>query len=633
MTVVETLKRRKRRFYKSLMIGLCVSVLTSAASYMGHFERLEAKALDFLLWLRGQQKSSEIVLVQIDDQAFRNLGEKQPLPRAYLAGIIELVARSGAKVIGVDIEMKVRTNAREDQALLKAIQNAEENGVSKVVPVYVIRPDKQEEGNVLYTRTPFFIPALTVISGFANAPVDSDGFVRQIPLAVKSSDGKIMPSLALAVLARYAGYDAARLEEALNDREKITLLLPEWNEFQGNLSPHPTPFSFAVDDNWKINFTGAQGSFRAIPSDPVFQLSKQKATLAADNPFRGKIVLIGATFGDSRDFFPTPKGLMSGMEIHANIIHTVLSRSQILPTHRLLALAISLIFAVLISLLLTLLRPSVVTILSFAAIPVLLVPSYVAFAYLGLWVDFVTPLLAICCGAYVGGFLERRHIRRSLGEYVDREVANQIANQEENLGGQKKEVSVFFTDVRNYTTLSEGLLPEKVVGILNELFTMMGKVIARHQGCIVDFIGDAVLAVFGAPKDNPNHAWNAVKTAIEIQNELRGLNERLQKRGIPPIQIGVGVHTGEVLAGIVGSGARKKFGVTGDTVNTGSRVEGLNKEFSTSILITRETLEKVNGQFNVRNVGEVKVKGREKPVEVFEILTDDRRRDAAVEVI
>jgi adenylate cyclase len=159
-----------------------------------------------------------------------------------------------------------------------------------------------------------------------------------------------------------------------------------------------------------------------------------------------------------------------------------------------------------------------------------------------------------------------------------------------------------------------------VVSILNELFAMMGRVIARHQGCIVDFIGDAVLAAFGAHKDNPNHAADAVATALEAQAELDILNLAWQKRGIPRLQIGVGIHSGEVLAGIIGSGERKKFGVTGDTVNTGSRVEGLNKEFSTSILITRETLERLNGKFKVNGRGEVKVKGREKPVEVFEVL-------------
>ena len=627
MAILEILKRRKRRFYKSLVLGFSVCLVTSLISYMGYLEAFEAKALDALLWLRGRVRSPEIVLVQIDDQAFHNLGEKQPLPRAYIAGLIDTLHKGGAKVIGVDIEFKVKTDPRDDEMLLLAIRNASEDGLSKVVPVYIIRPDKEVNDTVLFTHSPFFSPKLSVVSGFANAPIDSDGLARQLPLAVRGSDGKILPSLALAVLARYAGYDAARLEAMMNranraDRpDRVTLPLPEWDKFQGKLLPQPTPLSFEIDEHWKINFAGAQGSFTAIPSDPVFQLSKLKVPLAGDNPFRGKIVLIGASFGDSRDFFPTPRGLMSGVEIHANIIHTILSRSQIQTAQRWVGLSLSLVFALAMSLLLTLFRPMVATVVSLTAIPLLLIPlSYLAFARLGIWVDFVTPLLAIRWGATIADYLEGRHVRRSLGQYVDYEVANQIVDQEETLSGQTRQATVFFTDVRNYTTLCEGRTPETVVAILNELFAMMSKAIKSHQGCIVDFIGDAVLAAFGAHKDDPDHAANAVATALEAQAELDRLNVTWQKRGIPRLQIGVGIHSGEVIAGIVGSGARKKFGVTGDTVNTGSRVEGLNKEFSTSILITRETVERLNGQFKVESHGEVKVKGREKPVEVFEVL-------------
>ena len=621
MSVIDILKRRKRRFYKSLVLALSVSLVTSLASTMGYLETFEAKALDLLLWARGRIKSPEIVLVHIDDQAFRNLEEKQPLPRSYLASLIEVLARSGAKVIAMDIELKVKTNPREDALLIKAIQGASENGLTKVVPVFVIRPEKEDDGRLLYSRSAFFSPDLKPVAGFANAPIDPDGFVRQLPVAVRGADGKVLPSLALAVLARYAGYDNARLEETLNRGENVSLLLPEWDKFAGGLRREPTPLSFQLDDIWKINFAGAQGSFTAIPSDPVAFLAKQDFPVAADNPFRGKIVLIGATFGDSRDFFPTPQGLMSGVEIHANIIHTILSRSQILPAHRLLALLLSLLFALAMSLLLSLFRPITVTILGLIAIPLALIPlSYLAFARLGLWVDFVTPLLAIRLGGLFGDLLERKHIRKSLGQYVDRQVADQIVRQEESLGGQKLKVSVFFTDIRNYTTLCEGSPPEKVVGILNELFEMMTKVISSHHGMINDFIGDAVMAVFGAPKNNPRHAQDAVETALEVQEGLARLNENWQSRGYQPIRIGVGIHTGEVVAGIVGSEGRKKFTFTGDTVNTASRVEGLNKDFSTGILITRETLESVDGKFNVRACGQAKVKGRDRPVEVFEVL-------------
>jgi adenylate cyclase len=313
---------------------------------------------------------------------------------------------------------------------------------------------------------------------------------------------------------------------------------------------------------------------------------------------------------------------LSGLEIHANMIHTILTRSRIAPARQLLAFGLLLLFTLVSSLLITLFSPTLVTILSLAAIPLVLVPlSYLAFAYLGLWVDFVTPLLAIRWGALAAEYLEGRHVRKSLGQYVGMEVAKQIVEQDEQLSGKKQVVTVFFTDVRNFTTMCEGLAPEEVVVRMNELFAMMGKVIERHGGMIFDFIGDAVLAVFGAPKENPNHARAAAQTAIEVLAGLDELNGRWVKNNLPPLRIGSGLHTGEVVAGIVGTGERKKFDVTGDTVNTGSRVEGLNKDFGTAILATRETVARLNGAFSVRNCGEVPVKGREKPVEVFEILT------------
>src|SRR5256885_6543909 len=145
MRILGTLKSRRRRFYRSVVLGVAVSLIVSLLSALGYLQGFEAKALDLLLWARGRVKSPEIVLVQIDDAAFRRLGEKQPLPRDYLAGLTEVLARSGAKVIGVDIELKVRTEPRRDAALKAAIAAASENGVSKVVPVYLIRPEARPD--------------------------------------------------------------------------------------------------------------------------------------------------------------------------------------------------------------------------------------------------------------------------------------------------------------------------------------------------------------------------------------------------------------------------------------------------------------------------------------------------------
>jgi len=621
MNILVTLQRRKRRFYKSLQLGIGVSVLLSLASYLGYLEIVEAKALDFLMLLRGQQRSAEIVLVQIDDDAFEKLGERQPLPRRYIASLIDIVARGGATAIGLDIELKVTTDRVEDDRLLGAIASAAENGNSKVVSVFYVRPLKEDDRGMLFRRSEFFDSRVAGIAGFATAPVDSDGFIRQVPLTLRGSDGKVLPSLALAVAARAAGYDVASLDKALNDGVEIKLSLPEWSRLDGKPRSAPTSLSIRIDEPWRINFAGGQGSFSALPSGPLAQLSAANVPLAADNPFRGKIVLIGASFQESRDFYPTPHGLLSGLEIQANMIHTILTRSRIEPARQLLAFGLLLLFTLVSSLLITLFSLMLVTILSLVAIPVILVPlSYLAFSYLGLWVDFVTPLLAISLGALAAQYFEGRHVRKSLGQYVGMEVAKQIVEHDEQLAGKKQVVTVFFTDVRNFTTMCEGLAPEDVVVRMNALFAMMGKVIERHDGAIFDFIGDAVLAVFGAPRANPQHAQAAAQSAIEILAGLDDLNCRWISDNLEPLRIGIGLHTGEVVTGIVGTGERKKFDVTGDTVNTGSRVEGLNKEFGTAILATRETVADLNGAFNVRRCGEVAVKGREKPVEVFELV-------------
>lgn len=620
MRVIELISRRKRRFYKSFVLGATASAVVAIASYLGYLEFIENKALDLLIFLRGQQRSPEIVLIKIDNEAFEKFGEKQPIPRSYLADLIKVVSDGGARVIGLDIELRVSADPIDDKLLIQTIRDAKENGLSKIVLSYSIRPEKKDSASPYYRRSVLFDERLNVMAGFANAPLDSDGFVRRVPLTLPGRDGHLLPSLGIAVLARYAGYDPMTLAQALKSDSVTTLLLPEWDRLGGKLLPNHTSLALAPHESWRINFTGAGESFFALPSEPVAQLARSNIQIAPDNPFRGKIVLIGATFQESRDFYSTPYGLMSGLEIQANITQTILARAQIRPARWLIACFVLIFFTLLTSLLITVLKPTIVTILSLVAIPIILMPlSYAAFAYLGVWVDFITPLLAMHGGALAAETFENRHVRKSLSQHVGWEVAKQIVEHDEQLAGRKLEVTVLFTDVRNFTTLCESLPPEVVVARMNELFAMMGKIIAAQGGTIIDFIGDAILAVFGAPKENLEHRRDAVKTGIEILAKLDELNAGWKKTGKAPLRIGVGIHTGIVVAGIKGAGERKKYDITGDTVNTGARVEALNKEFGTEILATRDTIRNLDGQFTLRNCGLVSVKGRERPVEVFEV--------------
>jgi adenylate cyclase len=177
-----------------------------------------------------------------------------------------------------------------------------------------------------------------------------------------------------------------------------------------------------------------------------------------------------------------------------------------------------------------------------------------------------------------------------------------------------------FTDLRDFTTLSEAMAADQVARQLNEYFPMMVEAVQQHRGIVNDFIGDAVMAVYGAPMDNPEHALDAVRTARKMQAGLAALNDEWEARGLATLKMGIGIHTGTVFAGNVGSPKRKKYTVVGDAVNVAARVEGLNKELHTTLLITGETYAAVKDRVEVNDCGELKVKGRQHAVRVYEVL-------------
>jgi adenylate cyclase len=393
----------------------------------------------------------------------------------------------------------------------------------------------------------------------------------------------VRSSLALAAVASYSDYDPVKLDEALNREERIYLDLKHWDRKTDRMRPGLTTFAFRVDDQWKIDFSPDQKSVPRprLKSDVVRNFS----SLSENNTFSDKIILIGGTFEESRDFYETPKGPLSGVEIHANAIDTILSRSQIRSVHPVVFFIILVGFAIVTSLALTLLSPGTVGNLTFILIPILFVLCYLTLQFWGLWIDLLTPVVAMGWGATLGELLHERGMTRMLAEFVNQEVANQII-EEEQIPSRQIQATVFFTDVRDFTTISEGWSPTKIVSLMNEFFTMIGGVLRKHNGSIIDFVGDGVFAVFGVLHKDPNHAANAVAAARELQDRMHTLNTRWQSKGLPTLRIGVGIHTGDVVVDVVGSGERKKFSVTGDPVNVGARVEGLNKEFSTSILIT-----------------------------------------------
>jgi adenylate cyclase len=228
--------------------------------------------------------------------------------------------------------------------------------------------------------------------------------------------------------------------------------------------------------------------------------------------------------------------------------------------------------------------------------------------------------LALGFNRMVDGLKERDKLRTTFGKYMTAAVMDHLLGGKVALGGESLRVTVLFSDIRGFTSFSETMDPQNLVGLLNEYFTEMVSIVMDEGGVVDKYIGDAIMAVFGAPVSKPGDAVNAVRAAVRMRRALRDLNERLVSRGLSPLKTGIGIHTGEVVAGNSGSERRMEYTVIGDAVNLASRLESNTKDLGVNILISQDTYEVTKSAVETRAVREIVVKGRNKPVMTYEVL-------------
>jgi adenylate cyclase len=594
---------------------LVAAVLVSGASSLRYFESWQVWAFDLLQQLQGRQPPHDVVVIAIDEAAFEGLGRRNPISRRYLARVVRGLQKSGAAVVGIDITFTTPTASPEDAALAGAIRAFADDGLSRVVLLGPLAPGGVPLG------TASLGPSVLLAS--PAVPADADGVIRRIDAVLPGPGDRPAPTLALAIAARLAGITPRALEGALVTG--APLALPRLHAGTGLVASGEPPVVVRLGLEWPINFVGPSGSFTTISSDVVAALGDSDGDPAVDNPLRGRIALVGGTFLDSRDFYPTPHGLMAGVEIHANVMHMLTTRRFIRPSGWSVGLAINVLVVLAAGVVLVTLRPLTGTLVCVAGAFGLGVPAaLLAFDRSGYWIDFVLPVLATALMGLGSDALDRRRFRDSFSRYLSRDVMAKVLADAPSLQGEHRQVSILFSDLRGFTTLSEQMTPEAIAAHLNEYFDAMTTAIFAHRGMINDFVGDAVMAVFGAPVDDPEHAWNAVQSAVAMDRALEALNQRWQAAGLPNLRMGIGIHTGSVFAGNVGGRERIKYTVIGDPVNVASRVEGLNKDLGTTMLITEETLAEVSDRVRVRDFGPVAVKGRVEKVRVFEVLIDER---------
>lgn len=455
--------------------------------------------------------------------------------------------------------------------------------------------------------------------GHFNPLIDLDGITRRVPLVVKH-DNRYYEALSLAMVRAYLDFPSVAPGYPPGAR------LIEWLELRGE--DQAVRLQVPVDEGLAalVPYRGYARSFRYVSASDVL---KDKVPAGV---FKDKLVLVGTTAPGLLDLRATPvDGVFPGVEVHANLIAGMLDNS--LKHKPAYVLAIDVLTLVAVAAILILVMPRLSPLFA-TGITVVLAAAVCVFN-LVLWnsSNLLAPLansLILIAGLFAlnmswGYFIEsrtKRQLTGLFGQYVPPELVEEMSRDPENysMKGRKAELTVLFSDIRGFTTISEGMQPEELTSLMNEYLGAMTEVVQKYRGTLDKYIGDAIMAFWGAPVDDPQHARHAVLTALEMQQRLARLNEALVAKDWPVLAIGVGVNTGNMTVGDLGSPVRQSYTVMGDAVNLGSRLEGITKEYGVGIIVGEETREVLRKEFAFRELDRVRVKGKEEAISIYEPL-------------
>jgi adenylate cyclase len=661
-----------RKLLAGVSIGLATSAVVLLLGYTGWLETLELKSYDWRMRTIADWRASrgeplvhpDIVLVEINPLSVEELAPmvgRWPWPRALMGLLVDYLHRGRPKAIALDIgyweperESTYEflghpfSSTKSDQALADAVQRAgnvvlladatsagrvdgENSHASWNAPAYRLGPSIEERPVI----TPP-IPALAAAAsglGHNLLAIDSDGPARRFAPFVRQGD-RYLPTLGIAAALRAANVKPAEvvLEGNAIFLRGVRIPLVSIEVHNVNTGRRHQQQTMLINYRAPLVINGKS----PVPSYEVRHLLKSEGQIIEGakpdiDPaiFKDKIVFVGLTGAGLLDMFQTPlgRGVAPGIRLHASVADSILSDRLIHPAPRWIATASVMMAAVVVGLMAAMLPFSVA-----AGGAVLLAVAYAAGATyefsVGLWVTLAQPMLSVAVALFLGTAYryfvedaEKRKVSRLFGRYVSKDVYQQLMADPglAELGGQRREMTVLFSDIRGFTSITEKGSPEELVAQLNEYFTRMVDVVFRHGGTVDKFVGDMVMALFGAPVADPRHADNAVAAAVEMVDQLRQLNAEWSSQGKATLDIGIGLNSGDMIAGNIGSSSIMSYTVIGDNVNLGSRLESLNKEYGTRIIMSDATRTRLTTEYTTRPLGRVVVKGKTKPVEIFEV--------------
>ncbi|MCK9418468.1 MAG: adenylate/guanylate cyclase domain-containing protein [Nitrospirae bacterium] len=618
-----------------MLIALIVA-LSLSLMYLGNarfFEVLEEKTLDLRFNVRGVvTPGPETLIAAIDEKSISKLG-RFPWSRTVWARVVDRLTDERAAVVVFDVLFTEAENARSDGLLERALQKNgrviipmdfdfseagyKESGFTSRQVDFLIPSAYAVLKNTDTSYTPLaakmVLPPLERFSAAAAsvAPInmipDSDGTLRWELLAIQYQDDYYAP----------IGLQAARLYRKL-DLPSLAL------DGQGSVQLAGTLIPTDAQSRMLINYRGPDGTF------PRYSISDIVDGKTPAGTFKDKIVLIGATAIGIYDLRVTPfSNNMAGIEKHASVVDNILRNDFLRRTETGVILLIF-FFAALFGVTLPRLGAGAGAVLFLALFGGYLGVVYYLFVVKGIWFNFVYPASALFFGytsqtAYRFFMEERRarDIRKMFSSYVSKRIVDELIRDpsKAKLGGDRKEITVLFSDIRGFTSFSEMLQPEEVVSLLNEYLGAMTEVVFEYEGTLDKFVGDAIVALWGAPVGQPDHAERACGCALAMIVRLKELQAKWAAEGKHIIDIGIGINTGDMVVGNIGApGKKMDYTVIGDNVNLGARLESLTRQYNNHIIISEYTYGKVRNIMRVNELGSVTVKGKQQPVVIYDLV-------------
>ena len=600
--------------------------------------RLDTTAYDWLFADRGEQATiPEVVIVELSAPSIQTMTQTQfhgkdihfPFPRALHGELFRKLKAEGAKIIAPDITFTEPSGYGDDddRAFAAALRDC-----GNVILAADFAHGSNADHDVYSDQSMFpYAPLREACPDFApvNLPQDEDLVVRRFDLTrtnislTDPSRDEAYPTFAVRIAAAYAGIDRQTLRRqlAVNEFDHIPIAL--------------APDDIALDTPGKsarINYAGyPRQSCRYVPYDQVMDGQFPPGI------FRNKIVLLGSTASSEHaDEFATPlmrdtqaEAKRPGVEIHANIIHTLLSGRYIASfsdrAHTLLIILFALLAAAL-TLQLHPLKAFPIVALMVVGVPAISVALFNAHVFYRPTQPIAAILLSYGFQSVYFYAIENRRAnetRKRFGRIVGPRVLNKIMDlQDMRLMGEREYAVVMFTDLQGFTSLSETMPPTDAVALLNDYMTKMVVILKKYEGTLDKIMGDGIMAYFNIPDPVEHSEEKSVLCALEMQAVMVQWRAQCEEMGVPPLKARIGIHAGEVVVGLMGAEQQMSYTIIGDTVNTAARLEPLNKELKTEILISEALQQKLPPEIHTRFVGELEIRGRKEGIRAYSVSAD-----------